>query len=183
MSPRTGRPPKNGTSRTGRSLTLRLTEDEANAIQTLAEYFDISRTDAVVKSVRYLQYEIDHNTENIDRYLVRQYEDFCEVATERLQLAYEDNILDELERFEQDEWEYFETETLALLEEQATDREEDFDRDRAIEYFESTELPELLEKEKKKIERRYEKIIEDEVEEEWEIEKYKARQTYFGIYR
>lgn len=183
MSPRTGRPPKNGASRTERSITLRLTEDEANAIQSLAEYFDLSRTDTVVQSVRYLQDQIEQNADDIEKYLERQHEDFCETNTERLKEASEDNILEELEQFEQDEWEYFMEETLALLNEQALEHEEDFDRAAAIEHFKSTELPELIEKEKKKIEYRYEKNIENEVEEEWEIEKHRIRQLYFEIYR
>jgi len=180
MSPRTGRPPKNGKSRTGHNLNLRLTEDEAAAIQSLAEYFNLSRTDAVVGSIQYLQSQIEQNTYDIEEYLEREHEDFCEVATERLWESYEDSILEELEQFEQDEWEYFETETLAILEE-ATDYEEDFDREEAIKHFETIELPELLEKEKKKIEHRYEKIIENEVKEEWEIEKHRMLQLYFEI--
>lgn len=183
MSPRTGRPPKNGKSRTGHNLNLRLTEDEATAIQSLAEYFNLSRTDAVVGSIQYLQSEIEQNTYDIEEYLEREHEDFCEAATERLQLAYEDDILEELEIFEQDEWEYFETETLVALEEEAAEYEKDFDRDEAIKHFETIELPELLEKEKKKIEHRYEKIIENEAEEEWKTEKYEARQRYFEIWR
>lgn len=182
MSPRTGRPPKNGTSRTGHNLNLRLTEDEANTIKSLAEYFDLSRTDTIVQSVRYLQNQIEENAYDIEECLEREHESFCEAATERLQLAYEDDILEELETFEQDEWEYFMEETLALLEEQALEHEEDFDRDEAIENFKSIELPELLEKEKKKIEYRYEKKIENEVEEEWENEKHRACQRYFEIY-
>lgn len=183
MSPRTGRPPKNGTSRTGRSLNLRLTEDEANAIQSIAEYFDLSRTDAIIQSIRYLQAEIEKNTNNIESYIEREREEFCEKAIERLREESEYSILEELEQFEYDERGFFMEDTLAVLEEQASDRGEDFDMEEAIKHFESIELPELLEKEKKKIEYRYERKIENEVEEEWKIEEHRARQLYFGIYR
>lgn len=182
MSPRTGRPPKNDTSRTSNSLHLRLTEAEANAIQLLAEYFDFSRTDAVVGSVLYLQNQIEQNADDIEEYLERQHEDFCEAVIERLQLAYEDNILEELELFEEQSWEYFMEETLPLLEEQALEYEKDFDRDEAIKDFELNVLSELIEKEKEEIEDRYEEYIKDEAEEEWEGSgKYEALKCYFGF--
>lgn len=181
MSPRTGRQPKNGTSRRGCSLNLRLTEDEANAIQWIAEYFNLSRTDAIVKSIRYLQAEIEQNTYDLESYIEREREEFCETTTERLWERSEDDINEDLELFEEGEWDYFMTETLVLLEEQASDREENFDRDEAIAHFEAIELPELLEKEKKKVERRYEKDIENAVEEEWKTEEYQVRQRYFRI--
>lgn len=183
MSPRTGRPPKNGTSRTGCSLNLRLTEDEANAIQSLAEYFDLSRTDVIVESIRYLQNEIEQNTNDIEAYIENEEEEFCEAATERLREASEDDILEELEQFELEEIEYFESETLVMMEEDAEENEREFDRDEAIEHFKTIELPKLLEKEKKKIELRYEKNIESAVKEEWEVEIHSARSRYFGIYR
>lgn len=182
MSPRTGRPPKHGTSRTGNSLHLSLTEDEANAIQSLAKYFNLSRTDVIVGSIRYLQARIEQNDYEIETYLAREQEEYCEVAIERLQMAYEDNILQELELFEEQEWEYFMEETLPLLEEQALENEEDFYRDEAIEDFKLNALPELLEKEKKEIEHRYEEDIEKEAEEEWEESgKYEALQYYFEL--
>jgi len=185
MSPRTGRPPKNGTSRTGRSLNLRLTEDELNAIQSIAEYFDITRTDAVVESIRYLQRDIDEEEGGLSlvTYIEREREEFCEAATERLRVESEESILEELEQFELEELEYFESETLAKMEEWAEENEKEFDREAAIEEFKAGELQELLEKEKNKIEKRYDKNIENAVEEEWKIEIHFSRSRYFGINR
>ena len=52
MCPRTGRPklesPKN------KSLTLRLSDEEAQEIQECAEKFHISRTEAILKGIREL---------------------------------------------------------------------------------------------------------------------------------
>lgn len=182
MSPRTGRPPKNGKSRTEHSLNLRLTEDEAIVIQSLAEYFNLSRTDTIIGSIRYLQDQIKEYDFDLEKYLERRYEEYCEHRIEQLQMAYEDNILEELEQFELDQLEYFESETLVTMEETAEEYERDFDRESAIEDFKSNELQKLVEEERKEIENRYQEEIEKEVEKEWESEeKYYARRCYFEI--
>lgn len=94
---------------------------------------------------------------------------------------YEKIIEKELEQFKKHKWAYFIEEAIDLLEEKALEFEKEFDRDKAIEHFETIELQELLKKEKKKIEYRCKKMIESEIEKEWEIEKYTIRQSHFEI--
>lgn len=50
MSPRTGRPPKNETSKNV-SLQLRITEKTASELRECAETLGISRTEVIEKSV------------------------------------------------------------------------------------------------------------------------------------
>lgn len=50
MSPRTGRPPKNETSKNV-SLQLRITEKTANELKECSELLEISRTEVIEKSV------------------------------------------------------------------------------------------------------------------------------------
>lgn len=50
MSPRTGRPPKNETSK-NISLQLRITEKTANELKECADLLGISRTEVIEKSV------------------------------------------------------------------------------------------------------------------------------------
>lgn len=50
MSPRTGRPPKNETSKNV-SLQLRITEKTASELKECAEMLGISRTEVIEKSV------------------------------------------------------------------------------------------------------------------------------------
>lgn len=50
MSPRTGRPPKNETSK-NISLQLRITEKTANELKECSELLGISRTEVIEKSV------------------------------------------------------------------------------------------------------------------------------------
>lgn len=52
MSPRTGRPKLENPKK--RSLTLRLSEEEAREIQECAEKLNISRTEAILKGIREL---------------------------------------------------------------------------------------------------------------------------------
>lgn len=51
MSPRTGRPPKNETSK-NISLQLRITEKTATELKECAEMLGISRTEVIEKSVK-----------------------------------------------------------------------------------------------------------------------------------
>lgn len=53
MSPRTGRPPKNGKSKNV-SLQLRITEDTANQLLELSKNLNISRTEVIEKAVNLL---------------------------------------------------------------------------------------------------------------------------------
>lgn len=50
MSPRTGRPPKNGSSK-NISLQLRITEKTANELKECSEILEISRTEVIEQSV------------------------------------------------------------------------------------------------------------------------------------
>lgn len=50
MSPRTGRPPKMGKSKTV-SLQLRITQDTANKLQECADKLAISRTEVIEKGI------------------------------------------------------------------------------------------------------------------------------------
>lgn len=57
MSPRTGRPPKANARKN--DLNIRLTDEEKQEIQYVADALDISRTDAILKGIRLLKAEID----------------------------------------------------------------------------------------------------------------------------
>ena len=54
MSPRTGRPPKQGTSRTVK-LNIRLTPEEAQRIDECARLLDKPRTDAIMTGIDLLE--------------------------------------------------------------------------------------------------------------------------------
>lgn len=56
MSPRTGRPPKENARKT--DLNIRLTEEEKQDIQFVADALGITRTDAILKGIRLLMAEI-----------------------------------------------------------------------------------------------------------------------------
>lgn len=56
MSPRTGRPPKDNPRNC--DINIRLTKTELENIQFVADYFEISRTDAIVKGIDMLKAEI-----------------------------------------------------------------------------------------------------------------------------
>lgn len=57
MSPRTGRPPKLGKSKTI-SLQLRITEDTAKKLQQCSEALDISRTAVIEKGIELVHKDI-----------------------------------------------------------------------------------------------------------------------------
>ena len=57
MSPRTGRPPKENARKT--DLNIRLTNEEKQEIQVVADALGISRTDAILKGIRILKAEIE----------------------------------------------------------------------------------------------------------------------------
>lgn len=58
MSPRTGRPPKNASSR-DKKLNIRLSQNELNDIEYVADKLKLSRTDAIVKGINELKVEIE----------------------------------------------------------------------------------------------------------------------------
>lgn len=57
MSPRTGRPPKDNARRN--DLNIRLTDEEKQEIQVVADALGITRTDAIIKGIRLLKAEIE----------------------------------------------------------------------------------------------------------------------------
>ena len=57
MSPRTGRPPTD-TARKN-DLNIRLTDEEKQEIQFVADALGITRTDAIIKGIRLLKAEIE----------------------------------------------------------------------------------------------------------------------------
>lgn len=57
MSPRTGRPPKKNARKN--DLNIRLTDEEKQEIQLIADTLGITRTDAIIKGIRLLKAEIE----------------------------------------------------------------------------------------------------------------------------
>lgn len=57
MSPKTGRPPKQGSPR-NKDINIRLTEQELKDINECAEIMGISRTDTIMKGIELLKAEI-----------------------------------------------------------------------------------------------------------------------------
>ena len=57
MSPRTGRPPKDNARKN--DLNIRLTDEEKQEIQFVADALGITRTDAILKGIRLLKAEIE----------------------------------------------------------------------------------------------------------------------------
>lgn len=57
MSPRTGRPPIQDTSR-NEHLSIRLTKSEKEEINSCSEKLGISRTDTIMKGIRLVEAEI-----------------------------------------------------------------------------------------------------------------------------
>lgn len=57
MSPRTGRPPKDNARKN--DLNIRLTDEEKQEIQFVADVLGITRTDAIIKGIRLLKAEIE----------------------------------------------------------------------------------------------------------------------------
>ena len=57
MSPRTGRPPKENARKN--DLNIRLTDDEKQEIQFVADALGMTRTDAIIKGIRLLKAEIE----------------------------------------------------------------------------------------------------------------------------
>lgn len=58
LSPRTGRPPIQETSRTEK-LNIRLTKQEKEEIDHCSEKLNISRTDTIMKGIRLVKKEIE----------------------------------------------------------------------------------------------------------------------------
>ncbi len=57
MSPRTGRPPKENARKN--DLNIRLTDEEKQEIQFVANALGVSRTDAILKGIKLLKAEIE----------------------------------------------------------------------------------------------------------------------------
>lgn len=57
MSPRTGRPPKENARKN--DLNIRLTDEEKQEIQFVADSLGITRTDAILKGIRILKENIN----------------------------------------------------------------------------------------------------------------------------
>ena len=57
MSPRTGRPPKDNARKN--DLNIRLTDEEKQEIQFVADVLGITRTDEIIKGIRLLKAEIE----------------------------------------------------------------------------------------------------------------------------
>lgn len=57
VSPRTGRPPKQGSSR-NKDINIRLTEKELKDIEECAEILSMSRTDTIMKGIELLKAQI-----------------------------------------------------------------------------------------------------------------------------
>ena len=57
MSPRTGRPPKENARKN--DLNIRLTDEEKQEIQFVADTLGVSRTDAILKGIKLLKAEIE----------------------------------------------------------------------------------------------------------------------------
>lgn len=57
MSPRTGRPPKENARKN--DLNIRLTDEEKQEIQSVADALGMTRTDAIIKGIRLLKAEIE----------------------------------------------------------------------------------------------------------------------------
>lgn len=57
MSPRTGRPPKSGDTRTEK-LNIRISEKDAERIQWCADELGSSRTDAILQGITLLEAEL-----------------------------------------------------------------------------------------------------------------------------
>lgn len=57
MSPRTGRPPKQGSPR-NKDINIRLTEQELKDINECAEIMELSRTDTIMRGIERLKAEI-----------------------------------------------------------------------------------------------------------------------------
>ena len=57
MSPRTGRPPKENARKN--DLNIRLTDEEKQEIQYVADKLGMTRTDAILKGIQLLRAEID----------------------------------------------------------------------------------------------------------------------------
>lgn len=58
MSPRIGRPPKNGKTR-DKSLNVRLTEEELSDLEFCSEKLGMSRTDVIVEGVHVIRERIE----------------------------------------------------------------------------------------------------------------------------
>lgn len=57
MSPRTGRPPKENARKN--DLNIRLTDEEKQEIQYVADKLGMTRTDVILKGIQLLRAEID----------------------------------------------------------------------------------------------------------------------------
>ena len=57
MSPRTGRPPKDNARKN--DLNIRLTDEEKQEIQFVADALGMTGTDAIIKGIRLLKAEIE----------------------------------------------------------------------------------------------------------------------------
>lgn len=57
VSPRTGRPPKQGSSR-NKDINIRLTEKELEDINECAEKLKLSRTDTIMKGIEKIKAEL-----------------------------------------------------------------------------------------------------------------------------
>lgn len=62
MSPRTGRPPLQRTSRS-ESLNIRLTKDEKADIEYCSKKLDLSRTDTIMMGISRIKEELKNNRE------------------------------------------------------------------------------------------------------------------------
>lgn len=57
MSPRTGRPPKNGVTR-NKKLTIRLSDDELERIGSCAELLNQTRADTIMRGISLVEKEL-----------------------------------------------------------------------------------------------------------------------------
>ena len=179
MSPKTGRPPKKG--RTDKTITIRLSEQENELIEKLAEYFKTSKNNIIVESMRYLERYTEEYEHKLGEQLEKDELDFVETEIEKRLERYENRILNKLEKWETKEKEKFYEETLPNMEEEAEVNERVFDRDEAIYNFD-TYLEERRNEVEEAIREEYEQQIEEDLEEEWEeTEKYAYIREFFGI--